>query len=60
MKKKLDIFKTIREDDVLPIRKLGNLADIMQIAYNLFQDDFLNAETGDPFLRLATPIQYLY
>lgn len=53
MKEKLNIFKTIRKDDALPMRKLGNLAEIIQIAYNLFQDDFLNAETGDPFLRLA-------
>ena len=46
------IFKTISEDGELRNRGLDQMADILQIAYDLFQDPFLNGSLGDPFLKI--------
>ncbi|WP_316763672.1 hypothetical protein [Pedobacter aquatilis] len=46
------IFKTIGKNGELRSRGLDQMADILQIAYDLFQDPFLNESLGDPFLEL--------
>lgn len=46
------IFKTIVQNGELRNRGLKEMADILQIAYDLFQTPFLNESLGDPFLEI--------
>lgn len=53
MKETLNIFETLRKDNVIPLRGLTQMAEIMQTAYDLFLDDFFVSEIGEPFSKIA-------
>ncbi|QXU42845.1 hypothetical protein [Pedobacter sp. D749] len=46
------IFKTIGAQGELRYRGLDQMADILQIAYDLFQDPYLTDDLGDPFIGI--------
>lgn len=46
------VLKTIAGEDESRLRGLDQLADIIEIAYALFQDKILIDEFGDPFVRI--------
>ncbi|MHB1178271.1 MAG: hypothetical protein ACYCZO_08075 [Daejeonella sp.] len=45
------VFKTIAGENESRYRGLPQLAEIMEIAYELFLNKFLNEKTGDPFQK---------
>ncbi|QPH38885.1 hypothetical protein [Pedobacter endophyticus] len=46
------VFKTIAAEGESRLRGLDQFADILEIAYALFQDKILIDEIGDPFVGL--------